>query len=151
MYHYCWCFLKVRINFLFQMSKFCTNNCRDFRCKLAKLCKNPAATDYIKCTWHHIPRHWLPWPGSCTRYPLFGSMYSKHQLTIIYIQAIACMYIIVSIKNYRGTSVVVCTDLWGKELHRQVSVGIMVTSGNLHGVILSHWPRMPEMWVQFPL
>ena len=31
--------------------------------------------------------------------------------------------------NSRGMRVVVCTDLWGKELHRQVDAGIMVTSG----------------------
>ena len=31
--------------------------------------------------------------------------------------------------NSRGTSVLVCTDLWGMELHREVGVGIVVTSG----------------------
>ena len=32
--------------------------------------------------------------------------------------------------------VVVCTDLWGKEPHRQVGVGDMVTSGSLRGVMV---------------
>ena len=44
-------------------------------------------------------------------------------------------------------SVVVCTDLKGKELHRQVGVDIEVVSVSLHGVMIAHWPRMPEMWV----
>ena len=45
------------------------------------------------------------------------------------------MYVIVSIKtnNSRGTSVVVYTDLCGKELHRQVGMGIMVTSESICG------------------
>ena len=30
--------------------------------------------------------------------------------------------------NYNSTSIVVCTDLQGKESHRQVGVGIVVTS-----------------------
>ena len=34
--------------------------------------------------------------------------------------------------------VVVCTDLSGKRLHRQVSVGIVVTSGSLCGIMVSH-------------
>ena len=44
-------------------------------------------------------------------------------------------------------SVVVCTDLWGKELHRQACVAIVVTSGRIHGVMVAHWPGMPEVWV----
>ena len=40
-------------------------------------------------------------------------------------------------------TVVVCADLWGKELHRQVGMGIAVTSG----VMIVHWPEMLEMWV----
>ena len=45
-------------------------------------------------------------------------------------------------------SVVVCTELRGKEPRRQVGAGIMVTSGSLHGAIVAHWPGMPEMWVR---
>ena len=45
-----------------------------------------------------------------------------------------------------GTSVIVCTDLWGKELHKQVHMGIVVTSGSLCGVMVAQWPGMPEMW-----
>ena len=48
-------------------------------------------------------------------------------------------------------TVVVCTDLWDKELHTQVGVGIVVTSGSLCGVMVAHWPRMPEMWFRVPL
>ena len=40
-----------------------------------------------------------------------------------------------------NTCVVVCTDLWSKELHRQVGVGIVVTSGSLHGVMVSTLAR----------
>ena len=47
--------------------------------------------------------------------------------------------------------VVVLTDLWGKELHRQVCVGIVVMSERVHGVMVAHWPGMPEMWVRVPL
>ena len=50
------------------------------------------------------------------------------------------MYVIVSIKktyNSRGTSVVVCTDLSGKEPQRQLGVCIVVTSGSLGGVMVS--------------
>ena len=36
-----------------------------------------------------------------------------------------------------GISVVICTDLLGKELHRQVGVRIVVTPRSLHGVIVS--------------
>ena len=32
--------------------------------------------------------------------------------------------------------VIVCIDLSGNELHRQVSIGIVVTSGNLYGVMV---------------
>ena len=39
----------------------------------------------------------------------------------------------------------VCTDLWGKELHRQVAVGKVVTSGSLHGNVSTlDWN---ERWV----
>ena len=51
----------------------------------------------------------------------------------------ASTYVIVSIKktyNSRETNVVVCTYLSGKELHRQVYVDIVVTSGSLHGVMV---------------
>ena len=44
-------------------------------------------------------------------------------------------------------SVVVCTDLWGKELHRQVGVGMVVTSGSLPGEIVAHWHGKLETWV----
>ena len=47
--------------------------------------------------------------------------------------------------------VVVYTDLLSKELHRRIGVGIVVTSANLHGVMVTHWPRMPEMSVRFLL
>ena len=61
------------------------------------------------------------------------------------------MYVIVSSKkltyNSKGMSVVVCTDLLGKELHRQVSEGIVVTLGSLHGVMVAHWPIIPDMRV----
>ena len=40
--------------------------------------------------------------------------------------------------NRKDMFVVVCADLSGKELHRQVSVGIMVTSGSLHDVMVAH-------------
>ena len=44
-----------------------------------------------------------------------------------------------------------CTDLWGRELHRQVGIGIAVMSGRLHGVTVAHWPGIPpEMWIWFP-
>ena len=43
--------------------------------------------------------------------------------------------------------VVVFTDLLGKEPHRQVDVGIVVTSGSLCGVMVAHWPGMPGIWV----
>ena len=36
-------------------------------------------------------------------------------------------------------SISVYTDLSGKELHRQVSVGILVTSGSLCGVMVEVW------------
>ena len=45
-------------------------------------------------------------------------------------------------------SVVVCTDIRGNKLHRQMGVGIVVTSGNQHGVMIAHWPGMSEMWVR---
>ena len=52
------------------------------------------------------------------------------------------MYVIVSIKktyNSRGggASVAVCSDLPGKEPHRQVGVGSMVTSGSLGSLMVS--------------
>ena len=39
--------------------------------------------------------------------------------------------------NSRETSVVICTDLSGKEPHRQVGVAKVVTSGSLDGVMVS--------------
>ena len=49
-------------------------------------------------------------------------------------------------------SVVVCTGLWGKELHRQVGMGIVVTAGSLHGeIVVAHWPGMPEILLRFML
>ena len=57
----------------------------------------------------------------------------------------------VSVTNHISEmSVVVCTDLCGKALHRQVGVGIVVTSGSLRCVMVAHWPGMPEIWVQIP-
>ena len=47
--------------------------------------------------------------------------------------------------------VVVCTELSGKELHSQVDVGIVVTPGSLCGVLIAHWPGIPERWVCVPL
>ena len=54
--------------------------------------------------------------------------------------------------------VAVCTDLWGKEMHRQVGVGTMVTSGSLRGVMVAHWPRnardvgsIPTLCTMFPI
>ena len=35
----------------------------------------------------------------------------------------------------RISGVLVCTDLWDKELHRQVCMGIAVTSGSLDGTL----------------
>ena len=45
----------------------------------------------------------------------------------------ACMYVIVGIKTYnsRWMSVVVCTELPGKEPHKHVGVGSMVVTGSL--------------------
>ena len=36
----------------------------------------------------------------------------------------------------------------GKELHRHVSMGIVVLSGRLHGVMVAHCPVIPGMWVR---
>ena len=36
-------------------------------------------------------------------------------------------------------TIIVCTDLSGKELHRQVGVGIVMTSGSLCGVMVEQW------------
>ena len=47
--------------------------------------------------------------------------------------------------NSWGTPVVVCTDFSGKELHRQVGVGWVVTPGSLGGVILADGHTMQEM------
>ena len=44
----------------------------------------------------------------------------------------------------RIVSVVDCTDLSGKELHKPVDVGIVVTSMMPW---LAYWLGMPEMWV----
>ena len=46
------------------------------------------------------------------------------------------------------TSVVVCTELWGKELYRQVGVGIVVISGSLCDAVLAQWLGMPGTWVE---
>ena len=46
----------------------------------------------------------------------------------------ASMYVIESIKRLTilgGTSVVGCTDLFSKELHKKVGVGTVMTPGNL--------------------
>ena len=49
-------------------------------------------------------------------------------------------------------TVVGCTDLSGKELHRPVGMGIVVTSRKpLWCNLLAHWPGMPEMSVRFLL
>ena len=52
----------------------------------------------------------------------------------------ACISVIVSIKRLTipgGTGiVVVCSDLSGKELHRQAGMGRVVISGSLGGVIV---------------
>ena len=42
---------------------------------------------------------------------------------------------------------IVCIDLWGKELHKQVYVDIVVIPGSLCGVMVAHLPGIPEMWV----
>ena len=42
----------------------------------------------------------------------------------------------------RHNIVVVCTDLGGKELHRQVGVAIVVASGSMRGVMVTHWPGL---------
>ena len=47
--------------------------------------------------------------------------------------------------------IVVCTDLWGKELHSQVGGGIVVISESLCGAMVAHWPGMSEIWVKFLL
>ena len=39
-------------------------------------------------------------------------------------------------------SVVVWADRLGKELHIQVGMGMLVTSGSLYGVMVEHWPGM---------
>ena len=56
------------------------------------------------------------------------------------------MYVIASIKKLiipGGTSVVVGTNLSGKEPHRHVALGRMVTSGSVGGVMVSTlaWAR----------
>ena len=43
-------------------------------------------------------------------------------------------------RNAQTIYVVVCTDLSGKELHRQVGMGTVMTSGILHGIYLC------ELW-----
>ena len=47
------------------------------------------------------------------------------------------MYLYVKTYNSRGTGVVVCTDLSGKEQYRQVGLDRVVTSGNIGGVVVS--------------
>ena len=39
--------------------------------------------------------------------------------------------------QFKGANVVVCTDLSAKELHKQVGVGRVVTSGNLGDIMVS--------------
>ena len=49
------------------------------------------------------------------------------------------------------TKLMPCTNLWGKEPHRQVGVGIVIKSRRPCGVMVAHWPGMSEMWVSVPL
>ena len=63
----------------------------------------------------------------------------------------ACMYVIVSIKktyNSSRTTAVVCTDLSGREPHRQVGMGRVVKSGRLCGVMVI---TLEQMLVRIPL
>ena len=63
----------------------------------------------------------------------------------------ACIYVIIlEDLQPRGTSVVVCPDP-GKELHRQVGVGIVVIAWNFGGVMVSTLTQLQEMCVRFPL
>ena len=75
-----------------------------------------------------------------------------HTYIYIYIYIYAYLYISIYIYIYISmhiyTYVIVCTDLWGKELHRQAGVGIVVTSGSLSGVMVAHWPGMPNIGVR---
>ena len=48
----------------------------------------------------------------------------------------------------KEVTLVVCTDLSCKELHRQVDMGVVMTTGSLCGVMVAHWPRMPDIWVK---
>ena len=62
----------------------------------------------------------------------------------------ACMCVILTIKRHTipaGTGVTGCTDLSGKELYRQVGLGIVGTSGSLRGIMVACWPKMPEVWI----
>ena len=63
------------------------------------------------------------------------------------------MDVTVSIKiryNSRGTSVVVCTDLQGKEPHRQVGIGQVMTSGSLGGGMVNTLVRNARDMVSIP-
>ena len=54
--------------------------------------------------------------------------------------------------NSRGTSVIVHTDLAGKETHRQVGVGKVIASGSLGCIVVNVLaPKRPDMWVQILL
>ena len=71
------------------------------------------------------------------------------------------MHLILSIKRLTitgGTSVVVCTDLSGKESHRQVGKGRMVTLANLGGLMVSTMAgnardmgSIPALCARFPI
>ena len=52
--------------------------------------------------------------------------------------------------NSNGASVVVCTDLSGKEPHIQVGMGSMVTSGSQGGVIVSTFPLNAKVGALIP-
>ena len=68
-------------------------------------------------------------------------------LLLVFVVASTIAIIIIIIITTIVIIVVVCTDLSGKELYRQVGMGMVVTSGGLPGVMEAHWPGMPEMWV----
>ena len=73
-----------------------------------------------------------------------------------YIHDNHCIYSGIHSGMHRG--VVVCTDLLGKETYRQIGVGRMVTSGGLHGVMVSTLARntrdvgsIPALGTTFPI
>ena len=57
----------------------------------------------------------------------------------VWLLNLCCIYTI--LQNSKGVSVVVYTDLSGKELHRQVVMGRVVTSESLGGVMVSTLAR----------